>query len=184
MAYVDLEKCENVLVGDDGLPHLFDFQISWYWSRRWGGELLPLRVMRGWFQRGDRYHLIKLRRRTRPDQLSPEVLAASYRKPWYVRCASVCVVALVDVAAGDPESHRPAPQTGRTRAGGGIAPSAIRCGASSSPLAKGGFRGWCFCLVCSTLQWVPRPSRCNHVAVASSFAEQPRCAAKVGGRTD
>lgn len=85
MAYVDLEKCENVLVGDDGRPHLFDFQICWYLPRGWGGELWPARVLRRWFQDGDRYHLIKLQRRTRPDQLSPDALAASYRKPWYVR---------------------------------------------------------------------------------------------------
>ncbi len=85
MAYVDLEKCENVLVGDDGRPHLFDFQICWYLPRGWGGELWPARVLRRWFQTGDRYHLVKLQRRTRPDQLSPTMLAASYRKPWYVR---------------------------------------------------------------------------------------------------
>ncbi len=85
MAYVDLEKCENVLVGDDGHPHLFDFQIAWCWSARRGGELWPLRSIRGWLQAGDRYHLRKLQRRTRPDQLSHEEIAASYRKPWYVR---------------------------------------------------------------------------------------------------
>jgi len=85
MAYVDLEKCENVLVSDDGRPYLFDFQISWYVPRRWGGELWPLTMLRRWFQQGDRYHLLKLQRRTRPDQLSAEALAASYRRPWYVR---------------------------------------------------------------------------------------------------
>lgn len=84
MAYVDLEKCENVLVGDDGRPYLFDFQIGWFLPRRWGGELFPARMLRRWFQSGDRYHLIKLQRRTRPDQLSPEMLANSYRKPWFV----------------------------------------------------------------------------------------------------
>lgn len=85
MAYVDLEKRENVLVGADGRPYLFDFQISWHWPRRWGGELWPARFIRSWLQAGDRYHLVKLQRRTRPDQLSPEALAASYRKPWFVR---------------------------------------------------------------------------------------------------
>ena len=85
MAYVDLEKCENVLVGDDGRPYLFDFQISWYVPPRWGGELWPARKLREWFQNGDRYHLVKLQRRTRPDQLSSQQLADSYRKPWYVR---------------------------------------------------------------------------------------------------
>lgn len=85
MAYVDLEKCENVLVGDDGRPYLFDFQIAWHLSRRLGGELWPMRKLRTWLQNGDRYHLIKLQRRTRPDQLSVEQLAKSYNRPWYLR---------------------------------------------------------------------------------------------------
>lgn len=85
MAYVDLEKAENVLVGDDGRPYLFDFQIAWCWSAKWGGELWPIRRVRGWFQHGDLYHLGKLQRRTRPDQLTREALAATYHRPWYVR---------------------------------------------------------------------------------------------------
>lgn len=84
MAYVDLEKCENVLVKTDGTPCLFDFQIAWMWKRGWGGSLWPVRVLRDRLQAADRYHLVKLRRRTRPDQLSPEQLAASYAKPWYI----------------------------------------------------------------------------------------------------
>ncbi len=84
MAYVDLEKSENVLVGDDGRPYLFDFQISWYLARRWGGELWPARKVRQWLQVGDLYHLGKLQRRTRPDQLTAKQRAATYRKPWHV----------------------------------------------------------------------------------------------------
>lgn len=85
MAYVDLEKADNVLVGDDGRPYLFDFQIAWYWPARWGGQLWPVRCLRAWFQRGDLYHLGKLHRRTRPDQLSTEALAATYHRPRFVR---------------------------------------------------------------------------------------------------
>ncbi len=85
MAYVDLEKPGNVLVGSDGRPHLFDFQISWYWPKRWGGDLWPVRSIRRRLQNGDLYHLIKLQRRSRPDQLSEEELARSYHKPWFVR---------------------------------------------------------------------------------------------------
>ena len=80
VAFVDLEKCENVLVSDDGRPYLFDFQISWYVPRRWGGRLWPLRMIRRKLQNADLYHLTKLQRRSRPDQFSPEALAASYRK--------------------------------------------------------------------------------------------------------
>ncbi len=91
MAYVDLEKCENVLVGDDGHPYLFDFQISWYWPESHGGDLLPLRWLRARFQQGDRYHLLKLKRRTRPDLMSEEELAASRRRPLPVRIHSTLV---------------------------------------------------------------------------------------------
>ncbi len=85
MAYVDLEKCENVLVGTDGRPYLFDFQIAWLGTARWVANRWPLRAIRSRLQAGDLYHLTKLQRRTRPDQMTPEALAASYRKPWYVQ---------------------------------------------------------------------------------------------------
>lgn len=85
IAYVDLEKCENVLVGDDGEPYLFDFQISWYVPRQWGGDLWPFSAIRRSLQRADRYHLLKLKRRTRPDQMTKEQQDASFAKPWYVR---------------------------------------------------------------------------------------------------
>ncbi len=85
LAYVDLEKRQNVIVSTEGKPYLIDFQISWYWPAKYGGELFPVRWLRKQFQNGDRYHLLKLRRRIRPDQLTPEQLAASYRKPRAVR---------------------------------------------------------------------------------------------------
>jgi len=84
MAYVDLEKAENVLVGDDGRPYLIDFQIAWYVPRRWGGGLWPARAVCRRLQSGDLYHLKKLVRRTRPDLLTDRERAATYRKPWYV----------------------------------------------------------------------------------------------------
>ena len=48
-------------------------------------RIWPMRRIRGWFQAGDRYHLVKLRRRTRPDQMTSDEIAASYRRPWYLR---------------------------------------------------------------------------------------------------
>lgn len=84
VAYVDLEKCENVLVGDDGRPYLFDFQISWFLPRKYGGHLPPARWLLNWLQQGDLYHLRKLQRRTRPDQLTEAELAESYRRPFHV----------------------------------------------------------------------------------------------------
>lgn len=85
MAYVDLEKCENVLVGDDGKPYLFDFQISWFLRRSLLAKIPPMGILRRFLQRGDLYHLAKLQRRTRLDQMTEQQLADSYRRPWYVR---------------------------------------------------------------------------------------------------
>ncbi|HEX6885919.1 MAG TPA: hypothetical protein VF530_21275 [Planctomycetota bacterium] len=85
LAYVDLEKCENVLVGADGRPYLFDFQISWRWPFRFLRERWPVTWIARRFQAGDRYHLTKLQRRTRPDLFTPAELAAARRKPFWVR---------------------------------------------------------------------------------------------------
>ena len=56
IAYVDLEKDENVLVGDDGHPYLIDFQISLA-RPRW-----LVRV----FQAEDERHLLKHRKNLAP----------------------------------------------------------------------------------------------------------------------
>lgn len=85
LAYVDLEKCENVLVGVDGRPYLFDFQISWRWPFALWRERWPVTWIGKRFQAGDRYHLTKLKRRTRPDLFTPEQLAAARQKPFLVR---------------------------------------------------------------------------------------------------
>lgn len=79
IAYVDLEKRENVLVGDDGGPWLFDFQIGWdrggWFATRW-----ILRIL----QRSDRYHLLKHWRRLRPDQLDESRLRESETPPFWI----------------------------------------------------------------------------------------------------
>jgi len=88
LAYVDLEKAENILVGVDGRPYLFDFQISWYWPRRFGGHLWPFTLLRRRLQQADRYHCRKLQRRMRPDQMTEEEIAASRPRPLHIRVYS------------------------------------------------------------------------------------------------
>lgn len=84
-AYVDLEKRENILLGDDGLPHLIDFQISWFVPANRGGEVWPFRMIRDILQASDKYHLIKHWRRLRPDQLAGSQIDGSYRPPFWIR---------------------------------------------------------------------------------------------------
>ncbi|MEM1209378.1 MAG: hypothetical protein AAGI54_08930 [Planctomycetota bacterium] len=67
VAYVDMDKADNIIVTPDGRPALIDFQIHFV-IPRW----LPLgRYSLGWLlkllQRSDRYHLMKHKLRTRPD---------------------------------------------------------------------------------------------------------------------
>ncbi|MFN4242839.1 MAG: hypothetical protein ACK4PI_06330 [Tepidisphaerales bacterium] len=76
IAYVDTNKPQNILLGDDGQPYLIDFQISWD-----GGPGWLLRRL----QREDLYHLRKHWRRMRPDELTPEQLAAARQVGWWVR---------------------------------------------------------------------------------------------------
>jgi hypothetical protein len=97
MAYVDLEKLENVLVGDDGRPYLFDFQIAYRWPFRHGGELWPFRWLRTRLQHADEYHVGKLQRRMRRDQMTADEIVASRRRPLPVRLWSVLTRPIVRV---------------------------------------------------------------------------------------
>jgi RIO-like serine/threonine protein kinase len=79
VAYIDTNKPQNILIGDDGKPYLIDFQISWDHGPAW-----LLRRL----QRGDLYHLLKHRRRMRPDEMTPEELklaAAAERVGFWVK---------------------------------------------------------------------------------------------------
>ena len=90
VAHVDLHKRENILVDDDGRPHLIDFQISFALPRSnrlvagLCGGLLRL------LQRCDDYHLLKHRLRHRPDQISATAADLEQLRPWWIR-AHRCV---------------------------------------------------------------------------------------------
>jgi RIO-like serine/threonine protein kinase len=80
VAYVDLNKPDNVLVGDDGRPYLVDFQISYRCPQsRWRvfGQSLFSQLCHE-----DLYHVRKLKRKFRRDLMTPEELAASYERSW------------------------------------------------------------------------------------------------------
>jgi len=97
MAYVDMNKPDNVLVADDGRPVLIDFQISWA-PRLGPGPLQPLkRRVLTLLQEADRYHVRKLKRKYRADLMTPEDRAAAKKPPWFLRVHRIVGAPLRDL---------------------------------------------------------------------------------------
>ncbi len=83
IAYVDLNKRQNILHGNDGRPHLIDFQISLLLPPRGWRRLVPVRWLLRRFQQADLYHVLKHKRRLRPDLLSAdEERLVAHVSPW------------------------------------------------------------------------------------------------------
>jgi len=85
MAYVDLNKRENILRGDDGRPYLIDFQISLHLPPTGWRRLPPARWLLALLQRADRYHCLKHKRRLRPDLLTPAERAGAQHIDFWIR---------------------------------------------------------------------------------------------------
>ncbi len=85
IAYVDMNKAENVIVGEDGVPHLIDFQISFVLPSWWPGRSWPVRVVLKILQRSDIYHLMKHWIRYRADQLPEDQRDINQLRPWWIR---------------------------------------------------------------------------------------------------
>lgn len=83
IAYVDTNKPENILLGDDGKPHLIDFQIS-YDLHELGDNWLNRRLLLQ-LQKEDVYHILKHKRRLRRDEMTAQELAGADRKSRLIR---------------------------------------------------------------------------------------------------
>ena len=83
IAYVDMNKRANILVGEDGFPHLVDFQISLDLHGVMN-TALGRRILRR-LQREDLYHVTKHHARLRPDELTDEQRASSERRSVLIR---------------------------------------------------------------------------------------------------
>jgi serine/threonine protein kinase len=85
LAYVDLSKRQNIIVGNDDKPYLIDFQISLNLPGWWPANSWPMRRVLCLFQSMDDYHVLKHYRDCRPDLLSPEQLDLERYRPWTIR---------------------------------------------------------------------------------------------------
>ena len=80
VAYVDLNKAENIIVDRAGNPCLIDFQISLKLGRWW-----PVSSLLRMLQQSDLYHLAKHARRCRPDLYAETQVEIDRRRPWWIR---------------------------------------------------------------------------------------------------
>jgi hypothetical protein len=83
IAYVDMNKSPNILLGDDGRPYLIDFQISG--DLHEFGDSVVTRWLLARLQREDHYHLLKHKKRMRPDELTGAQRQAVQRRSLMIR---------------------------------------------------------------------------------------------------
>lgn len=83
IAYVDTNKPQNILVGDDGRPHLIDFQISYDVAR--AGRWVPRQWLLRRLQQEDVYHVLKHRRRMQPEGMTRGERERSTRQSALIR---------------------------------------------------------------------------------------------------
>lgn len=81
MSYLDTNKPDNILVGNDGRPYLIDFQITWVQPP------FPLNMLTyplfSIFKNSDVYHLRKHMRKFSPGSISDEEFERM--RPWYIK---------------------------------------------------------------------------------------------------
>ena len=79
IAFVDLNKPQNLILGADQQPYLTDFQLHFHtraWALRWLLRLL---------QDGDRYHLAKHKYRWHRAHCTPAEIRLVTERPWCIR---------------------------------------------------------------------------------------------------
>jgi hypothetical protein len=83
IAYVDTNKPQNILQGEDGRPYLIDFQIS-FGLVDFGDNFVTRSILRR-LQKEDRYHILKHKRKLRPDLLTEEERARVGQVSWFIK---------------------------------------------------------------------------------------------------
>jgi RIO-like serine/threonine protein kinase len=70
LAYIDANKPQNILLGDDGKPVLIDFQISFDVRELRNSFIARWLLQR--MHRADIYHVLKHKKRMRPDEMTDD----------------------------------------------------------------------------------------------------------------
>jgi hypothetical protein len=83
IAVVDTNKPENILLGQDGKPYLIDFQISFDVNDL--GGIWPAGPILRLFRQSDIYHVLKHKKRLRPDLLTETERQIVENKNWATR---------------------------------------------------------------------------------------------------
>jgi hypothetical protein len=83
VAYVDSNKAENVLIGEDGRPYLIDFQIAWRCGLGTDHALGHWWLAR--LQCEDLYHVLKHKRRFAHESMTPAELENVRRRSLLIR---------------------------------------------------------------------------------------------------
>lgn len=89
IAYVDLNKKENIVVGDDGRPYLVDFQIGFRQPDSWLGRRGFYRGIFSQLALMDRYHVYKHFADCRPDLATAEEIRRGRVPPRVIRILRV-----------------------------------------------------------------------------------------------
>jgi hypothetical protein len=85
MAYVDLHKLENIIIGHDGRPYLIDFQVCFGLSARWPWNGKVAKYCLAKLQEIDIYHLNKHLARCLPGTLTAEQIRQKSTIPAFIR---------------------------------------------------------------------------------------------------
>lgn len=94
MAYVDLHKLENIIIGRDDRPYLIDFQVCVGLSAHWPGNGKFARYVLARLQEIDIYHLNKHLTRCLPGTLTAEQIRQKSTIPLFIRVHRLFAVPL------------------------------------------------------------------------------------------
>ncbi len=80
IAYLDMNKRGNIIVGEDGLPYLIDFQIALYMNKNPSFGKSFAEYLWNCAKKADLYHLFKHKRKLKPQLLTPQEKNISHSK--------------------------------------------------------------------------------------------------------